>query len=154
MLSTDLILLNFATVRQHSMAVWTAIPHALQKLRPEGYSLSCIELVRQVLEKEIWQHHILVHKGASSRFQNPLHGNPYSSIEEELLNAQPYREKFLKTIHSFSDADLESVIFEDPDTGKNIHLGSFLLRSAAVESATTGKIQALSDFIHFRQLRA
>ena len=55
----DLILLNFNEIRRRSIKVWTSIPQEKLHWKPDNEAMTCIEMIRHVLESEHYYH--LVH---------------------------------------------------------------------------------------------
>jgi len=132
--------LNFEEVRRRSIKVWKAISEDSLFWRPDPAAMSCIEMVRHVMESENIYHHIILHRGELGDYESPLTGNPYVSIEDELKQAQPYREKFLKMVHAFSQKDLDEVYITRKEKKQHRRLGDYLLRVAYHESVHTGQL--------------
>ena len=102
--------------------------------------MSCFEMIRHVLESENIYHHIILHRGVLGNYESPLTGNPYTTVDDELKNAQPYREKFLKMVHSFSLKELEEVYITRKEKKQHRKLGDYLLRMAYHEGVHTGQL--------------
>jgi len=136
----ELLILNFEEVRRRSIKVWKAISEDSLFWRPDPAAMSCIEMVRHVMESENIYHHIILHRGELGDYESPLTGNPYVSIEDELKQAQPYREKFLKMVHAFSQKDLDEVYITRKEKKQQRRLGDYLLRVAYHESVHTGQL--------------
>lgn len=136
----ELLILNFEEVRRRSIKVWKNISDDDLFWKPDPGAMSCFEMIRHVLESENIYHQIILHRGAPGSYESPLTGNPYTSIEEELKNAQPYREKFLKMVNALSARDLDEVYITRK--GKNQHrkISDYLLRVAYHESVHTGQL--------------
>src|SRR6185369_17196902 len=98
----ELLILNFEEVRRRSIKVWKNISEENLFWKPDPGAMSSIEMICHVMESENIYHQIILHSGALCNYESPLTGNPYTTIDDELRNAQPYREKFLKMVHSFS----------------------------------------------------
>jgi len=136
----DLLILNFEEVRRRSIKVWKGIAEDYLFWKPDGDAMNCIEMVRHVLEGENIYHHIILHGGDLGNFESPLKSNPYFSIEDELKNAQPYREKFLKMVNGFTAKELEEVYITRKNLGQRRTLGDYLLRIAYHEAVHTGQL--------------
>ncbi|MGC4102648.1 DinB family protein [Ferruginibacter sp.] len=136
----DLLILNFEEVRRRSIKVWKSIADDYLFWRPDGDAMNCIEMVRHVLEGENIYHHIILHGGELGNFESPLKSNPYFSIEDELKNAQPYRERFLKMINGFTAKELEEIYIVRKNLGQRRTLGDYLLRIAYHEAVHTGQL--------------
>ena len=136
----ELLILNFEEVRRRSIKVWKGISNEDLFWRPDPSAMSCFEMIRHVLESENIYHHIIVKGGVLGDFISPLSGNPYNSIEDELRNAQPYREKFLKMIHSLTLQELEETYIIRKEAKQRRKLADYLLRIAYHESVHTGQL--------------
>jgi uncharacterized damage-inducible protein DinB len=140
MTAKDVLLLNFQEIRRRSIKVWQAIPEDMLHWKPDSDAMSCIEMVRHVLEGENIYHHIVLTGGALNNFDSPLRTNPFVSIEEELRNAQPYRERFLQMVNGFLPEELEEhwIVREEPQQKRK--LGDYLLRIGYHESVHCGQM--------------
>jgi uncharacterized damage-inducible protein DinB len=136
----ELLILNFEEVRRRSIKVWKDISEEHLFWKPDPAAMSCFEMIRHVLESENIYHHIILHRGVLGDYESPLTGNPYTSLDDELRNAQPYREKFLKMVHSFSVKELDEVYITRREKGQRRKLGDYLLRVAYHESVHTGQL--------------
>ena len=136
----ELLLLNFEEVRRRSIKVWKAIAEDDLYWRPDPDAMSCFEMIRHVLESENIYHHIIINRGVLGDYICPLAGNPYTTLEDELKNAQPYREKFLKMVHALSLRELEEVYITRKEVKQHRRLGDYLLRIAYHESVHTGQL--------------
>jgi len=136
----DLILLNFNEVRRRSIKLWTSIPQDLLNWRPDDKAMSCIEMIRHVLESEYYYHQALKNKGSVPEFESPFEKQPFSTIDAELIFAEPFRNQFIETIKSFSNEDLKNIKINRSDVGYIRDLGDMLLRIAYHESVHTGQL--------------
>jgi len=136
----ELLILNFEEVRRRSIKVWKGISEEDLYWRPDPGAMSCFEMIRHVLESENIYHHIILNRGNPGDYQCPLTGNPYTTVDDELKNAQPYREKFLKMVHSVSLKDLEEIFITRKEKKQHRRLGDYLLRMAYHESVHTGQL--------------
>ncbi len=136
----DLLILNFEEVRRKSIKVWKGISDEYLFWKPDEDAMNCIEMVRHVLERENIYHHIILHNGDLGNFDSPLKSNPFFSIEDELKNAQSFREKFLKMVNSFSVKDLDEIEITRKELRQHCKLGDYLLRIAYHEAVHTGQL--------------
>ncbi len=136
----ELLIINFEEVRRRSIKVWKSIDEDYLFWKPDVDAMNCIEMIRHVLEGENIYHHIVLHGGKPGNFESPLKNNPYYLVEDELKNAQPYREKFLKMVNSFTNKDLEEMYIERKEIGQKRKLGDYLLRIAYHEAVHTGQL--------------
>jgi uncharacterized damage-inducible protein DinB len=138
--SIDLIILNFNEVRRRSIKVWTSIPEGKLDWRPDDHALSCLEMIRHVLESEHYYHLAIKNRGSLSVFHSPFENRTLTTVHAELDFAEPYRKQFIETIKSFSEEDLKSVKIDRSESGYIRDLGDMLLRVAYHESIHTGQL--------------
>jgi uncharacterized damage-inducible protein DinB len=138
--SIDLILLNFNEVRRRSIKVWTSIPEKKLNWKPDDESMTCIEMIRHVLESEHYYHLAIQNRGSLAVFDSPFEDRPFSTVDAELKFAEPFRNQFLETITSFSEEDLSTITIDRSDSGYIRSLGDMLLRVAYHESVHTGQL--------------
>lgn len=136
----ELLILNFEEVRRRSIKVWKNISEEDLFWKPDPQAMTCIEMIRHVLESENIYHHIILHRGASGNYESPLTGNPFTTVDDELKNAQPFREKFLKMVHAFSLQELEEEYITRKEKNQKRKLGDYLLRVAYHESVHAGQL--------------
>lgn len=138
--SIDLIIQNFNEIRRRSIKVWTSIPDEKLQWKPDGEAMSCIEMIRHVLESEHYYHLAIKNKGSLSVFNSPFENRPFTTVNDELKYAEPYRKEFLDTIKSFTEKDLENIKIDRSDSGYIRDLGDMLLRIGYHESVHTGQL--------------
>lgn len=138
--ATELLILNFEETRRRSIKVWKAISEENLFWKPDPEAMSCFEMIRHVLEGENIYHHIILKRGAAGNYESSLTGNPYTTLEDELKNAQPYREKFLKMVHSLTAKELDEVYITRKEKNQHRKLGDYLLRVAYHEAVHTGQL--------------
>ena len=138
--SIDLILLNFNEIRRRSIMVWTSIPQDKLNWKPDNEAMTCIEMIRHVLESEHYYHLAIKNHGSLAVFDSPFEKQPFSTVNAEIKFAEPFRNDFLKTIKSFSVEELTSIKIDRSDTGYIRSLGDMLLRVAYHESIHTGQL--------------
>jgi uncharacterized damage-inducible protein DinB len=136
----ELLILNFEEVRRRSIKVWKGISEENLFWKPDGGAMSCFQMVRHVLVSENIYHQIILHRGALGDYESPLTGNPYTNIDDELRNAQPYREKFLKMVHGLTQKELDEVYITRKEKNQHRKLGDYLLRIAYHEAVHNGQL--------------
>lgn len=135
--SIDLILLNLNEVRRRSTKVWTSIPQEKLHWKPDNEAMTCIEMVRHVLESEHYYHLALKNQGSLTVFDSPFEKQPFSTVNAELKVAEPFRNEFIETIKSYSEEDLTNIKIDRSESGYIRSLGDMLLRVAYHESVHT-----------------
>jgi hypothetical protein len=136
----ELLILNFQEVRRRSIRLWKDIPADCLHWRPDTDNMSCIEIVRHVLESENTYHHLVLNRGRMGDFKSPLADAPLGTVEDELRLAQPYRERFLQMVNGFTAAELEEVYIDRPSLNLHCQLGDYLMRIAYHESVQYGQL--------------
>ncbi|WP_202079119.1 DinB family protein [Caldalkalibacillus salinus] len=138
----DLIILNFEEIRRRSIKVWKAIPSKMLEWKPDEEAMTCAEMIRHILEGEFLYHQILVGKGSGvlTSLSNPFDAKKFTTVEDDLAFAQPYREKFICYIKTINPSDLENIKIDRSDVGYVRTLGDMLLRIAYHESVHTGQL--------------
>jgi uncharacterized damage-inducible protein DinB len=140
MRSIDLILLNFNETRRRSIKVWTSIPQEKLHWKPDDEAMTCLEMIRHVLESEHYYHLAIQNRGSLEVFDSPFEKQPFSTVHAELNFAEPYRNHFLETVKSFSEEDLTNIKIDRSDVGYVRSLGDMLLRIAYHESVHIGQV--------------
>jgi uncharacterized damage-inducible protein DinB len=139
--SIELIIMNFEEVRRRSIKVWRGIPADQVHWKPDPEAMSCLDMVRHVLESEYYYHLMLNQKGSLAEYpESPFMTRPFKSIEDELDYAKNYREEFLHTIREYKEEDLSNVQIDRSNVGYIRSLGDMLLRIAYHESIHTGQL--------------
>ncbi|MFJ7941226.1 DinB family protein [Peribacillus sp. NPDC096622] len=140
MKSIELIILNLEEVRRRNIKLWTSIPKGTLHWKPDDKAMSCLEMVRHVLDSEHYYHLSIKNQGSLPVYESPYEKQPLISVEAELKFAEPYRRDFLETIISFSEDDLSTIKIDRSDVGYIRDLGDILLRIAYHESVHTGQL--------------
>ncbi|ANC77569.1 MULTISPECIES: DinB family protein [Fictibacillus] len=138
--SINLLILNLNEVRRRSIKVWTSIPQEKLHWRPDSEAMSCLEMIRHVLESEHYYHLAIKNRGSLESFESPFENKPYTTVKNELIFAEPYRNDFIHTVQSFSEEDLSEIKIDRSESGYIRDLGDMLLRIAYHESVHTGQL--------------
>ncbi|WP_409296785.1 DinB family protein [Peribacillus sp. SCS-26] len=138
--STNLIIFNFNEVRRRSIKVWNSIPDNKLNWKPDDEAMTCLEMIRHVLESEHYYHLALNNRKSLSLFDSPFENRPFTTVKSELDFAEPYRKQFMNTIKSYSEEDLSNIKIDRSDSGYIRDLGDMLLRIAYHESVHTGQL--------------
>jgi uncharacterized damage-inducible protein DinB len=140
MTQTQIILLNFEEIRRRSIKMWTQIPSNFYNWNPDEKAMSCIEMIRHVLESEHLFHVIVINRGNLGDYVSPWKKLPYTTLQAELDFAIPFREKFFNTIKSFSAEELDTIEIIRTEVGQRRKLGDYLQRIAYHEAVHTGQM--------------
>ncbi|MEH7265278.1 DinB family protein, partial [Priestia megaterium] len=106
---TDTVVLNIKEIRRRSIKVWQAIPDDKLDWKPDKEAMTCVEMVRHVLESEYYYHLAIKNLGSLKEFDSPFEKIPLQSIKDELEFAASYHQQFLDMITTFSEEDLTNI---------------------------------------------
>jgi uncharacterized damage-inducible protein DinB len=138
--ATDALVFNLEEARRRSVKIWLALPADRLHWRPDDAAMSCVEMVRHVLEGE-YNYTLMLKSGASlASDESPFTGRPYTSVEEELAFAEPYHRATLALVRSYSPEDLRAKKVDRSDVGYIREAGDFILRMAYHESVHAGQL--------------
>jgi len=140
MTHTEIIILNFEEIRRRSIKLWTGLTPENYFWRPDIHAMNCLEMIRHVLESEHLFHKIVDNRGNLGNYISPWTGRSYTNLQDELAFAEPYRERFLSTIQTFSADDLTSIEILRSEKGQRRILGDYLQRIAYHEAVHTGQL--------------
>jgi uncharacterized damage-inducible protein DinB len=140
MKATDIIKLNFEEVRRRSLIIWEVIPQAFWHWRPDANAMTCLQMIRHVLEGEHLFHQIITNRGNLGNYQSPWINRPCIGVKDEVQFAMPFRTKFIETITNFTGQDLELIEINRSEKGQKRKLGDYLNRIAYHESVHAGQM--------------
>jgi uncharacterized damage-inducible protein DinB len=138
MTEVELITLNLEEIRRRSIKLWQGLPDSHYHWKPDDNAMSAIEMVRHVLSADYGWNIVVKTGGDLTNFKSPWNDRPYSSVEDEIDFAQPYRQEFLHTVRQFSSIELETREIIHPGTGTSRKLGDYLLRIGYHEAVHAG----------------
>jgi uncharacterized damage-inducible protein DinB len=138
--ANDCIILNFEEIRRRSILIWRAIPQHLYTWRPDAHAMTCLEMVRHVLEAEHLFHQIVQNRGDLGNYPSPWLDQPYSDVEAELRFAQPYRDRFITLLQQLKPEELNTVEIVRKEKGQRRFLGDYVNRIAYHESVHAGQL--------------
>lgn len=140
--ATEIILLNFKETRRRSSNVWKGISTEHLHWKPDINAMSCIEMVRHVLEAEHLFHTIIKNRGNLGTYISPWNNLPFTTIENELNFAEPYKVDFYKMICNLSTNNLKNIVIRRTEVGQTKLLGDYLNRMVYHEAVHTGQLLA------------
>ena len=138
--STEILLLNFKETRRRSINVWKGIPEEYLHWKPDAKALSCIEMIRHVLEGEHLFHTIIKNRGNLGDYASPWKGIEYSNVSDELSYAEPYKNSFYKLLEELSEADLTTIVIRREEVNQEKKLGDYLNRMVYHEAVHIGQL--------------
>ena len=108
--SIELSILNFKETRRRSINVWKGIPNEYLQWKPDAKAMSCIEMIRHVLEGEHLFHEIIKNRGNLGAYVSPWKDVEYVDVANELLIAEKYGKEFYGMIENLSEVDLKEIV--------------------------------------------
>lgn len=148
MTPTEILILNFEEIRRRSIKLWTGLTPEHYFWKPDAEAMGCLEMVRHVLEGEHLFHIIVENRGNIGNYISPWENRPYTTLQDELDFASPFREKFLEAVKKFKREELTSIEIIRSEKGQRRKLGDYLLRIAYHESVHTGQMLAYLRALH------
>lgn len=136
----ELLVLNLEEVRRRSIKLWQGIPADRLQWRPDADAMTCIEMVRHVLEGEWLYMQMLRSGGSLASDDSPFNPRPYTDVAAERAFAEPYRREFLELVGSYTAEELTSRKVDRADKGYVRTAGDFILRIAYHESVHAGQL--------------
>jgi uncharacterized damage-inducible protein DinB len=137
---TEVLLLNLEEVRRRSLIVWRGIPPELVHWKPDQHAMTCIAMVRHVLEGEFLYTQMLKARASVSDETTPFSDRPFTTIEDEIQFAGPYRTALLDFVRSLGSEELTTITIDRTDKGYVRSAGDFLLRMAYHEAVHAGQL--------------
>jgi uncharacterized damage-inducible protein DinB len=135
----ELLCLNLTETRRRSIRIWRGIPSSFSDWRPDPDAMSCVEMVRHVLEAD-YLYGQMVRERRSYSGDSPFVGRRFEDLEEALTFANPYRQSLLETVRQLSDDDLNTITIDRSDVGYVRLAGDFILRIAYHEAVHAGQM--------------
>jgi len=136
--SKSIILLNFKETRRRSIKLWKGIPTEYLHWKPDMQAMSCIEMVRHVLEGEHLYHTIIKNKGNLGSYVSPWNAVPFTNIDDEISFSKPYQSDFYQMITTLGNDDLQYTIINRSEVNQTKTLGDYLNRMVYHEAVHTG----------------
>jgi uncharacterized damage-inducible protein DinB len=140
MTQNEIIILNFEEIRRRSIKLWSGITPENYFWRPDINAMSCLEMVRHILEGEHLFHIIVNNRGNLGNYDSPWTNRPYTNLQAELDFVAPFRIAFLETIKGFSPNDFSAIEIVRSEKGQHRKLGDYLQRIAYHEAVHTGQM--------------
>src|SRR5882724_2822979 len=138
--TADVLILNFEEVRRRSLKVWSALSPDIYFWKPDPEAMSCLEMVRHILESEHFYQWIIFNKGVLGNYASPWESRPYTNVEDEIQFTKPFREEFLDFVGGFTPEELETVEIIRADKNQRRILVDYLQRVAYHEAVHTGQL--------------
>jgi uncharacterized damage-inducible protein DinB len=140
MTQTKILLLNFEEVRRRSLKLWQKLPKEHYNWKPDDEAMTCLEMIRHILESEHYFHIIVNRRGNLGNYPSPWQGRAYTDVQSEIDFANTYRINFIETVAAFSNEDLDTVEIIRSEKNQRRKLGDYLLRIAYHEAVHTGQL--------------
>jgi len=140
MTPSEILCLNLEEVRRRSERIWSVIPPERLGWRPDPDAMSCIEMVRHVLEGEYLYLRMLQARRSVDASETPFSSAPYTTVAAELARARPHRRALLDHVRSLTAEDLRCIMVDRSDVGYVRSAGDFILRMAYHEAVHAGQL--------------
>jgi uncharacterized damage-inducible protein DinB len=140
MTQTEMLILNFEEIRRRSTKLWSALSPENYNWKPDETAMTCIEMIRHVLEGEHLFHIIVNNRGNIGNYVSPWENRAYTNLQDELDFAKPFRESFFTTIQSFSAEDFSEIEIVRTEKNQRRNLADYLQRIAYHEAVHTGQM--------------
>jgi len=138
--STEILLLNFKETRRRSINVWKGIPEEYLHWKPDAKALSCIEMIRDVLEGEYLFHTIIKNIGNLGDYASPWKSLEYTNVLDELSFAKLHKDSFYEMIEELSETDLTDIVIRREEVNQEKKLGDYLNRMVYHEAVHMGQL--------------
>ena len=106
--AADTLLWNAEEVRRRSLTVWRGVPAKYAHWKPDADAMTCIEIVRHVLEGEFLYMAMLKAGRSVAEDTSPFNGRSFTTIEDEIQFAQPFRMALVELLQSLGPTELET----------------------------------------------
>jgi hypothetical protein len=136
----DALVLNLEEIRRRSLKVWRSVPPDRTGWRPDPAAMTFLETVRHVLEGEFLYAAMLKAGRSVADDATPFSGRPWTSVEDEISFAAPFRKTFLDLVQSLGPEELDTLKVDRSDKGYIRPVGDFILRIAYHEAVHTGQL--------------
>jgi uncharacterized damage-inducible protein DinB len=142
MSATEILLLNLEEVRRRSLIVWRGIPPERAHWKPDDEAMTCIEMVRHVLEGECLYTEMLNVRRSVPEGPTPFTGRPFTTIDDEIAFSAPFRAALVRLVQSIRPEELRTLKVDRSDKGYVRAVGDFILRMGYHEAVHTGQLLA------------
>jgi uncharacterized damage-inducible protein DinB len=140
--ATEILILNLEEIRRRSLIVWRGIPPERAHWKPDDKAMSCIEMVRHVLEGEFLYAEMLKVRRSVPEDATPFTGRPFTTIDAEIAFSAPFRATLVRLVQSMPPEALTTLTVDRSDKGYVRPVGDFILRMAYHEAVHTGQLLA------------
>jgi DinB superfamily len=89
MLSVELLILNLEEIRRRSLILWNSLPEENYDWQPDENAMTCLEMIRHILEGEHLFHIIVKNRGNLNDYISPWQDKEYTSLQDEIDFALP-----------------------------------------------------------------
>lgn len=140
MSATEILLLNLEEVRRRSLIAWRGIPPERAHWKPDDTAMTCIEMVRHVLEGEFLYAEMLKVRRSVPEDATPFMGRPFTTIGDEVAFSAPFRATLVRLVQSIRPEELTTLKVDRSDKGYVRPVGDFILRMGYHEAVHTGQL--------------
>jgi DinB superfamily len=138
--ATEILLLNLEEIRRRSVIVWRGIPPDRAHWKPDGEAMTCIGMVRHVLEGEFLYTEMLKVRRSVPEDATPFTGRPFTTVDDEIAFSLPFRTTLVRLVQSIGPEELTTLRVDRSDKGYARPVGDFILRMGYHEAVHTGQL--------------
>jgi uncharacterized damage-inducible protein DinB len=138
--ASEILVLNLEEIRRRSIKIWLEIPPDKLNWKPDAEAMSCLEMVRHVLEADFLYSKMMKSGGKLDSDETPFTNRAWTNVEDELAFAENHRKDFIDYVKSLSTDDLVEKKVDRSERGYVRPFGDFVLRIGYHESVHAGQM--------------
>jgi uncharacterized damage-inducible protein DinB len=138
--ANEILVLNLEEIRRRSIKIWREIPPDKLDWKPDAEAMSCLEMIRHVLEADFLYSKMMKSGGTLDTPETPFTNRTWTNVEDELAFAESHRKDFIDYIKSLSTEDLAEKKVNRSERGYIRPFGDFVLRIGYHESVHAGQM--------------
>ena len=138
--ANQILILNLEEIRRRSLKIWREIPADKLSRKPDAEAMSCLEMVRHVLEADFLYSKMMKSGGNLDTHETPFTNRAWTNVEDELTFAESHRKDFIDYVKSLSAEDLSEKKVDRSERGYIRPFGDFVLRIGYHESVHAGQM--------------
>ncbi|SFT54241.1 DinB superfamily protein [Lishizhenia tianjinensis] len=137
-MNSTIILQHLNETRRRSILLWKSVPEEHLLWRPDTEAMNFLEIVRHVVGADHGWLKIL--QGENMRnYSSPFTNRAFSTVEDELKFAAPFRAEFLDYIQNLQGQELLKKDLAHPGVAELKIRGEYILRTAYHEAVHAGQ---------------
>jgi uncharacterized damage-inducible protein DinB len=138
--ANEILVLNLEEIRRRSIKIWREIPADKLSWKPDAEAMSCLEMVRHVLEADFLYSQMMKSGGKLDSDETPFTNRAWTNVDDELTFAESHRRDFIDYVKSLSPEDLAEKNVDRSERGYVRPFGDFVLRIGYHEAVHAGQM--------------